>query len=1342
MNPSGAAAPSNQPNKRIPQTPKGAGASTKQPLPSKAPKPGVKPVKSSSVQKPTTKAIRSQVNTDQPAGRHLEEPSASSAHRCDRCGVEYQYLANFKTHLKDCGARDREKCLYCGRTFENYAATRQHERRAHPLEYRRDLEAKLPTSESELMAKLAKVEAKSRKGVVSIRELKEATGLTEQQIRTRREKPVYQKYLDHAKKEQKEAAKTYFAPPPALTSKPSPSSPAAPKLPLRQETSSPSVAASRRIHEITKSAAVTASPEPSSGLYLSGVPRPCLAGVKRLPTSPAEGMPGPRRDWKGPTRVAHTTTRPNRTPAKKRQAPEDSPTTARAVRACTIPNLPGKKRPPERSTPPLKGDTSTSGAQLDQEPLEGPIDFQKSTTTKETSVPSTSVVISETHQDANRRLPHEVGEPTIPVPGISGGEPALLNLTPPMGDSTAISPTKQEAPIIHRSRGLSASLSNLPSIDPNNTLMDDGPEQEIRTKLQEARDQSDDSLRRLITAALLEPLEEFQSALDLAVAAVFPTREGRAWTAGGRQQEAHNSPGAALSASRRRASEYKKAQDLYVKDRTGLAERILSGKPLLEPELTPKIPEVDQHFRSIFEDESPSDDGPYTPVDSPNVYYPIAREDVELALLGWRNSSPGPDRVTIPQVRRCPIHKLVTLFNAILLRKSYPTNWKYSRTILIPKEGDRSNPANWRPITIGSAPQRLLHRILARRLAGAVSPHFHQRGFVPTDGTLANTMILESYIKGMRAKGKEYNVVSLDISKAFDTVSHYSVIRALARHRVHPAVQELIWESLRQSQTTIWIKGCSTPPVRMRRGVKQGDPLSPLLFNLVLDELLHQLNDGTHGGTIGPNTTCAAMAFADDLVLFEDKNVQMPVSLNMVEEFLRNRGMRLNAGKCAAIAAATILGKSVPRTRPVFRVSGGAIPAVADLSPLKYLGHHFTALGVAKPNIFRLVGWLSNLKRSPLKPDQKLEIMKTYLVPKLYHSLQNPAVTAGILRTCDRLLRKTTKDILHLHTHTGNQLLHARVRDGGLGLIELRTAIPAILYGRLAALAETDDPGTRAVFGNDWGRAFVQRVESLHKVPSPAQFWREKIADSPLSAGLEEVTEDLASRAWMQRKPRGWTGKDFVRAVQLRTQNLATVGIPSNPRELRGCRAGCPRVETISHVLQGCPLTHHARVARHNEVANKISGYLRKKGFPTETEPHIRHSDGQLYKPDIVVHVSDDDSVVCDVQIAWEGTRPLSQTWTDKRLVYDNIKFREAARRRWPTRQMTFLPVVIGARGVWPRCNAETAATLGFPRWLKASCVNSCLKWGSTIHNQFMAAVWKGERRHLVPERPGGRVVD
>jgi hypothetical protein len=126
------------------------------------------------------------------------------------------------------------------------------------------------------------------------------------------------------------------------------------------------------------------------------------------------------------------------------------------------------------------------------------------------------------------------------------------------------------------------------------------------------------------------------------------------------------------------------------------------------------------------------------------------------------------------------------------------------------------------------------------------------------------------------------------------------------------------------------------------------------------------------------------------------------------------------------------------------------------MDTFRYLSHSYGYDDVGKPNLFNLTAWLENVRRAPLKPDQMLLMIKTYVITRLYGS-QTPKVTSKVLREANRLMRKFVRATLNFNTHTPDALIHASVRDGGLEFTELRGAIPRILLGRMTKLLESPE---------------------------------------------------------------------------------------------------------------------------------------------------------------------------------------------------------------------------------------------------------------------------------------------
>lgn len=431
---------------------------------------------------------------------------------------------------------------------------------------------------------------------------------------------------------------------------------------------------------------------------------------------------------------------------------------------------------------------------------------------------------------------------------------------------------------------------------------------------------------------------------------------------------------------------------------------------------------------------------------------------------------------------------------------------------MIYKKGNRADPSNWRPITISSVLLRMFHRVLANRLRIQARLNTNQRGFAQLDGTMANVVILETFLKARAAATSTSAIVGIDVTKAFDTVSHESIHRGLIRMNIEHHLKSYIVSSLQGNYTIIRLGEHTTREIAFNRGVKQGDPISPILFNIVLDEFVQLSNTGGHGGTINNDSKVATLAFADDLILMEDSPDRMILSLSRAGQFLRSRGMDINPQKCFSATTMRHRGALKPVNRSTYIVNGQNIPAVTDVNPVKYLGYNVCSQAIVKPNLQHLDAWLKNTIKAPLKPPQKLALIKEQAVPKMMYYLQGPHTTASQLKTADIMIKNAVKSALHLHVHTPDAALYASTKDGGLGMTELLTVIPKITKERIERLrVHIEDESLAAALDGPIVQSIVERLNRLCRPAGHRDLWRERLKEAPLLKGLEQEAVDLAS---------------------------------------------------------------------------------------------------------------------------------------------------------------------------------------------------------------------------------------
>lgn len=228
-----------------------------------------------------------------------------------------------------------------------------------------------------------------------------------------------------------------------------------------------------------------------------------------------------------------------------------------------------------------------------------------------------------------------------------------------------------------------------------------------------------------------------------------------------------------------RSALYKKAQQMYCKNTRTLAHSIIDNT-LTAPEdnSTPSPEDVLNHLRTTFShstNQTPDDD--HRRERSSENGTPLS-EEIATTKTNWKRSAPRPDGTLVQQVLSTNNKTPAILYNCIMASQILPSRFREVRSILLHKSGDRTDPKNWRLISIFSA-IRLHHRALAHRLRSVLTPNTNQRGFCNVDGTLANITILEAFIKERKRLNKTVTVLFLDVSQAFDRVDHRAVKGAL-----------------------------------------------------------------------------------------------------------------------------------------------------------------------------------------------------------------------------------------------------------------------------------------------------------------------------------------------------------------------------------------------------------------------------------------------------------------------------------------------------------------------------------------------------------------------------------
>jgi hypothetical protein len=152
-------------------------------------------------------------------------------------------------------------------------------------------------------------------------------------------------------------------------------------------------------------------------------------------------------------------------------------------------------------------------------------------------------------------------------------------------------------------------------------------------------------------------------------------------------------------------------------------------------------------------------------------------------------------------------------------------------------KGNASSAGDFRPISLIQSFAKLVTKILANRLGPYLQDLVaaKQCAFIRGRSIHDNFMLVQQSIKFLHKRRISSLLLKLDISKAFDSVSWAFLLEILTHLGFGPVWRNLISNLLFTSSTQVLLNGSPGNHIFHRRGLRQGDPLSPMLFVLVMD---------------------------------------------------------------------------------------------------------------------------------------------------------------------------------------------------------------------------------------------------------------------------------------------------------------------------------------------------------------------------------------------------------------------------------------------------------------------------------------------------------------------------
>ncbi|XP_071959515.1 uncharacterized protein [Antedon mediterranea] len=292
---------------------------------------------------------------------------------------------------------------------------------------------------------------------------------------------------------------------------------------------------------------------------------------------------------------------------------------------------------------------------------------------------------------------------------------------------------------------------------------------------------------------------------------------------------------------------------------------------LLEPGCDPDVvvDVVNKHFARICS-FLPALDLRNLPAFLPSVKPPVIFPGQVFKLLKGINvnKSRHPRDIPLRLIKEFALElaqPLAKILNCCLQDNNFPSIWKNAIITPVPKKPKASTPNEHRPISITPVFGRIFESFLSDWIATDFRPLMDSQQFGNAKGSSPTHYLVQlcnRLLSGLDSSGMYGTICAIDFSKAFDRVNHSILIDKLIGLNIMPSIIPTVCSFLSQRNQCVRLGGSVSAPEPISCGVPQGTKLGPILFTIMVNDLLNNVPD--------------RWKFVDDLTIGEVISVQRP----------------------------------------------------------------------------------------------------------------------------------------------------------------------------------------------------------------------------------------------------------------------------------------------------------------------------------------------------------------------------------------------------------------------------------------------------------------------------------
>ena len=324
---------------------------------------------------------------------------------------------------------------------------------------------------------------------------------------------------------------------------------------------------------------------------------------------------------------------------------------------------------------------------------------------------------------------------------------------------------------------------------------------------------------------------------------------------------------------------------------------------------------INNFFSSVFTQEDTSNIPTFNcinNVDTSLTNCSITIQDMEKALSSLnQNKSPGPDNFHpkfLKNVSKSLSKPLFLLFNKTLTEGCIPEEWKTAEVRPIFKKGDKSQPGNYRPVSLTSVVCKIMETFIKNSLYKHLVDNNilskEQFGFVSGRNTITQLLItINDWLYDLD-NNTPVDACYMDFRKAFDTVPHQRLINKLKSYKIEGPILNWIISFLSNRKQFVKINNSVSHKLDVISGVPQGSVLGPTLFIYFINDLPEVIEKSK------------VKVFADDTKVYNGvcNNVDVESLQNSIDEmylWTQQWLLKFNKEKCKVLH----LGKNNPKNK-------------------------------------------------------------------------------------------------------------------------------------------------------------------------------------------------------------------------------------------------------------------------------------------------------------------------------------------------------------------------------------------------------------------------------------------